>query len=467
MPRPIIALLLASSLLGGCATAPTYHRPDIAQPLAYKEAPDWTPAHPADDQPRGTWWQVFGDSDLDAIETRVTAANQDLKAAAARVAEARALARGAKADRAPQVGLAAGSSAAQLSRSVSNPLPDQRPNDQSLGLAVSYEPDVWGRISNAANAAGAKAEASAGDLGAARLSLQADAAITYFALRGDDARITELEAEAADDADLVIMSTARLRAGHAPGADLAAAQTAHDRVVARLAETRLDRAQREHALAILMGEAPSAFTLRSSTLGPGVPSVDPVLPGALLERRPDIAAAERRVAAANAEVGVARAAFYPRFTLGGLIGAETAAPSPLFGANALTWAIGASGVVNLFDGGRRRAATAEARARFDEAAALYRQSVLNAYGEVEDGLAAIRQLKEEDDRAISALKAAHETRVEAEARQKAGYATGYESIAARDAERATRLDHIDTLTRRKIAAAALVKALGGGWTGAE
>ena len=458
-----LALLLAGAALSGCEMAPAYHPPVVATPPAFKEDTGWSLAKPQDDQPRGPWWQVYHDADLDRIEDQVTTANQDLKAAAARYDQARALARSAKAALSPTVDLGAGASGGSLSRAVSNPEPHRNTNLESLSLDVSYEPDVWGRIRDSARAAGSRAQASAGDLASAALSLHAEAATDYFSLRGDDAQIAILDDTTANYARALELTRARFAAGYAASQDVAAAEAALDLARTRAADVRLDRARLEHAIAIITGQPPAAFSLSARVLVAEPPAVARALPGDLLQRRPDIAAAERRVAAANHDIGAVRAAFYPDFNLGGLIGAETQASAPLFGANAATWALGASGVLNLFDGGRRRAARAQATGEFDEAAAQYRQSVLAAYGEVEDNLAAQTRLAQESATQTAAVAASTRARQQATARYTAGYANYYEVVTAQGIELSARLDLALITARRMNASVLLIKALGGGW----
>ena len=460
----LAALAPLVSLLAACELAPTYHVPVTPTPTAFKEAPaGWTPARPADDQARGPWWRMFGDPDLDTLEDQVTAANQDLKAAVARFDQARALAKVARADLFPTINATAGETSGNLSRDVANPLPHQRYDDDVVGLSASYELDVWGRVRDTARAARDQAEASAGDLAAVSLSLHAEAAIDYLTLRGLDAETAVLDETIAAYASALDLTQSRYKAGYAAEPDVSAAQTNLDLARARASENRLNRARLEHALAILAGEAPVAFTLPVRQVSFEPPPVAAALPGDLLQRRPDIAAAERRVESANYAIGAARAAFFPTFSLNALVGTEARNPSALFTGGATTWAAGAAGMLNLFDGGLRRGVDDKAHAELDEAAAHYRQAVLVAYGEVEDNLAALRLLGEEDTSQASAVDAATRSRTQAERRYTAGYANYYDVITAQNIELSAKLDQVQIRYRRMNADVLLVKALGGGW----
>ncbi len=459
----LTALAPLLGLLSACELAPTYHAPVVAIAPAFKEAAGWAPAQPADDQPRGTWWRMFADPDLDRIEAQVSDANQDLKLAAARFDEARALARVARADLLPTLGASAAETSGNLSHAVTNPLPHQRVDDDLLGLGASYELDVWGRIRDTAHAARDRAQASAGDLAFAALSLHAEAAADYLALRSDDAAAAVLDETVSAYANALGLTQARFKAGYAAEPDVAAAQTALELAKTKAADIRLNRARLEHALAILTGQPPALFALAPRAIDIEVPPVAEVLPGALLQRRPDIAAAERRVEAANFEIGAARAAFYPTFSLNALVGTEARTPSALFTGPASIWAAGGSGVVNLFDGGRRRGADEGAHAALDAAAAHYRQTVLSAYGEVEDNLAALRLLADESATQAAAVEAATRARRQAERRYASGYASYYDVVTAQNIELSARLGQVQIRFRRLDADVGLVRALGGGW----
>jgi len=463
-------LLSAASLavmLSGCELAPDYKAPLVTAPMAFKENAGWTPARPADTAQRGEWWHVFGDADLDRIEQQVTDANQELKEAAARFAEARALAKVARSDLYPTVNATAGETSGELSHAIANPLPKRRYDNDVLGLDASYELDVWGRVRDAARAANDRAQASAGDLTTASLSLHAEAAVDYLTLRGYDAEAAVLGETVAAYAKALELTQSRFKAGDAAQADMDAARAALELARTKASDVHLDRAKLEHAIAILTGQPPAMFGIAPRNRDIAPPAVAEVLPGELLQRRPDVAAAERRVEAANYDIGVARAVFYPSFSLSALVGTEARAPSPLFTASAATWAAGASGVLNLFDGGSRHGVREEAQATFEEAAAHYHQTVLTAYGEVEDNLAAMRLLQDEERTQAAAVDAATSSRREAERRYASGYASYFDVITAQNVELTAKLGLVEIRYRRVNADVLLIKALGGGWKVAD
>jgi multidrug efflux system outer membrane protein len=450
--------------LAGCELAPDYEKPSIEQPVAFNETPGWTLARPSDDHLRGKWWSIFADADLDMIEDQVTTANQDLRAAVARYDEVRALARSARSALYPTLDAGASTSKGQLSKAISNPLPQRQTADDGLSLDLSWEIDLWGKVRDTAHSAGNRAEASGYDLAAAELSINAEAAVDYFMLRGLDAQQVVLDQTVAAYGTALQLTQDRFNAGYAAEPDVQEAQTLLQLAKTKAAETVLNRARLEHAIAILVGKPPAIFTLAPKPLSAVPPKVAGILPGDLLERRPDVAAAERRVSAANYDIGVARAAFYPDFNLSSMIGSEASAPNALFTSPAGVWAAGASGVLNLFDGGRRRAASAQAHAAFDEAAANYRETVLRAYGEVEDNLAALRQLALENQSQQAAVQSSAGARQQSERQYGSGYVAYFDVVTAQNIELSARLDAEDIRSRRMVADVLLIKALGGNWT---
>ena len=407
------------------------------------------------------------DPALEALEDQVTAANQDLKVAVARFDEARADAKSAQADYYPTLDSTGSASRDHASRRVGNPLPHGTSNNFSLGLDLSYEIDVWGRVKNQAKAGADRAEASAGDLASVELSLHAELATDYFILRGYDSDQDILDRTVEDYRKSLDLTAARFKIGYAARPDVSAAEAQYQGARTQATETRLKRANLEHAIAILTGQAPAGFTVPAHTLDATPPGVAMVLPGALLERRPDIAAAERRVAAANADIGVARAAYYPTFDLGSAFGLQSATPAKLFTAPAEAWSFGPSALLNLFDGGKRDALNDKARAAYDEAVAAYRQTVLDAYGEVEDNLAALHLLAGEAETQQAAVTAAADATHQASNLYGGGLETYYDVIQAQNIELAARLSDADIRTRRMTASVLLVKALGGGWQRGE
>jgi NodT family efflux transporter outer membrane factor (OMF) lipoprotein len=461
------AALAGAAACAACNLAPDYHRPEMPAVTAYKEAaPDdalWHPAVPADDRPRGEWWRVFGDPVLDQLEARASESNESLKAAVARYDQARASARYARAQYFPVLGLDGGGNRQRLSQAIANPRPKSLYNDFSLEGDVSYEVDVWGRVRNSVGAAGDRAEASAADLASMALSIHAELATDYFSLRGDDTQQAILDQTVADYDRALKLAVDRLAGGAGVVADVAQAQTQLETARTRASDMRLKRAQLEHAIAILVGAAPASFGLPPAPLDAAPPPVGVTLPAELLERRPDIAAAERRVAAANADIGVARAAYFPNFALNGSGGVESAMLGTLFSGPATLWSLGPSLTLSIFDGGQIDADVARSRAAYEEMAADYRGTVLGAYREVEDNLAALARLNQEDASQTAAAAAAGRALDQARYRFNGGIVTYLEVVTTENSVLQARLDQADIATRRMNAAVTLVKAMGGGW----
>ncbi len=460
------ALLTVSSLLAfsACSLAPEYHAPAMETPAAFKEQPaDWHEGKPADQLPRANWWEMFGNAELNGLEQQVTDANQDLKAALAHYEGARAMAAEARADYFPQVTANANATRVQNSAALATPTLKRRENDYALTADVSYELDFWGKVRNEVAAQTALADASAADLETARLSLHAELASDYFALRGDDASQAVLDETVKDDARVLRLVEAQHVGGIVAETDVDTARAQLELARTQAEDMRLKRAQLEHALAVLVGKAPAEFSLAAAPLL--VPKVAPLpgLPSALLEQRPDIASAERRVAAANAEIGVARAAYFPDFSLSGDIGYEAATLGHLASASSLLWALGPNMVATLFDGGRHDAQLEQAHAATDEAAAHYRQAVLMAYQEVEDQLAADRQLAKEAVSAKAASDAAGKALARTNDRYNGGLITYLDVVVVQNQALSARLTETDVETRAALAQVALIKALGGGW----
>ena len=463
------SLILVASAAAGCTLAPAYQPPSVPPaPPAFREAGDWIVATPADDHSRGEWWAAYGDSTLDALEERAAAANQDLKSAFARLEQARAATRVARSALFPTVNVVPTASRYRTSANSPAYAPTKSAvsNDFVLDADVSYELDLWGRVRSLANAARANERASAGDYASFRLGLQAEVAIDYFALRSADARQTLLDRTVVDYGRAAELTRNLYRGGAASVGDAEQANAQLHTAEAEAADNQLQRAQLEHALATLVGESASSWRLEAAALAAGAtpPALDPGLPSTLLERRPDVAAAERRVAAANAGIGAARAAYFPLFSLGGAVGQESTSSSTWMNAPSRLWSAGASAALTVFDAGRHRAQSAAAHAAFDEAVADYRGTVLRSYQEVEDELAALRQLAIESAREDEAVRATRVVLEQAEARYKAGVVTYLEVVAAENAALGARLAAYDIQLRRLTASIALIKALGGGWT---
>jgi outer membrane protein, multidrug efflux system len=454
--------------LSACSFAPAYKTPDSAPAAAvYQGSVDWKPARPLDGENRGPWWTIFRDPQLDALESQVGDANQNLKAAYARLLQAQAATRIARADLFPTLNV--GSFALRSRTSVNSPRfplhTEPVGNDFDLQADLSYEIDVWGRVRNALASAKANSQASAADLATLNLAIHAELATDYFTLRAEDAEALLLDRTVEDYGQALKLTQNLFNGGNAALTDVAQAQAQLETARTQAADIRLQRAQSEHAIAVLLGQNPSAFHMDAAPLPTALlpPDIDPGLPSALLERRPDVAAAERRVASANAQVGVARAAYFPVFSLSAAAGFDSTSSSNWLSAPSRLWAIGPTGILNVFDAGRRRAQTAQARAAYDEQVADYRNTVLTAYQEVEDNLAALKQLQEESFSEAAAVTATGTALQQAQYRYRAGLVTYLEVATTENTSLQAQLANVSIELRRMNASVLLVKALGGGW----
>jgi NodT family efflux transporter outer membrane factor (OMF) lipoprotein len=470
---PRVALIGTILALCACSFAPSYKTPDSAPPTAaYKEAGAWKAAEPADSQARGAWWVIFQDPVLDGLEAQVTDANQDLKAAYARLLQARAATRIARADLFPT--LTIGSSAARSRTSVNSPKfspgAESVGNNFDLEADLSYEIDVWGRVRNAVASARANQQASAADLATLNLAVRAELAGDYFALRSQDTQQQLLDKTVEDYTRALQLTTNLYNGGAAALTDVAQAQAQLETARTQAADIHLQRNQTEHAIAVLVGKNPSAFHMDASPMLVAAvpPSIDPGLPSSLLERRPDVAAAERRTAAANAQIGVARAAYFPVFSLAAAAGFDSTSASNWLTAPSRLWSVGpAAGVLTVFDAGRHQAQSAQAKAVYDEGVADYRNTVLSAYREVEDNLAALRQLQQESVSEAAAVQATATALQQAQFRYKAGLVTYLEVATAENTALQAQLAEVSIQLRRLTASVLLIKALGGGWQSTE
>jgi len=459
------SVLSVAVMLGvaGCDLAPDYTPPRIEVPVSYKEVGPWSPATPADDAPRGAWWGVFADPVLDDLERRVVAGSPRLAAAVARYDQARGFADQARSSLFPSLDLETSAERDRLS--ANRPLQNKSAsyNHYVGGLAASYELDLWGRVRNLVAQGKADQDASAADLASVRLSLQAELADDYLRLRGLDAEMALLS-QTVDAFTRALKLTVTLHADGASSAiDVGRAETQLASAKAQMSDVGADRALLEHAIAALIGESASTFSLKPEVRKIAVPVIPVTAPSLLLQRRPDIAAAERRIAAANAGIGVQRAAFYPDITLGLSGGFETVRGNLLTAPSAF-WALGpADALLSIFDGGARTAALAVAHAEFDEAAADYRQTVLDGFREVEDQMALANRLAEEAGHQDDAVAAASRTNKLAFIQYKEGAADYLEVVTAQTAELQAEIAALSVRTRRLQASVALVRALGGGW----
>lgn len=453
-----------AALLGGCTLAPAYHPPELAPAAMFTGAGPWAPARPGAPAP-GVWWHDFADPALEALEARLDRDNPTLAQALARHEAARAALAEARSGLFPQID--AGGSALANRQSANRPLrgsnqPDRYSAD-TLDAIGSYELDLWGRVRASVAAASARNAAADDDLAAARLALETDLARTYLELRGTDRLIALFEStvETYARADRLIRN--RFTGGIASGLDLGRADAQLADARAQLADLRASRAITEHALAALVGTPATGFALAPQAATPSAPPLPAVLPATLLERRPDVAAAERRMFAANRDIGVARAAWFPQLSLGGLVGFQNTGNGNLLAAPNLFWAVGPGVALNLFDGGRRTARVRLARAQWDNAVADYRRVALAAFQQVEDDLALLRHLGDAAAAQRETVEAAARAARLSMTRYDKGAADFLEVAVAEATELAARRRAIQIETRLAQARVDLVRALGGDW----
>ena len=466
--RFALTLPLLPLLLGGCAAGPAYERPATPSPAAFKEVQGWVPAAPADALERGAWWKLFGDPVLDRLAASVEVSNQNVAAAAAAYAQARALVAQQRAALFPAVSLDGG--ATRSSRAVSTAAASSSgrvANNVQLDIGGSWEPDVWGRLRGAVGSASASAQASAADLASATLSAQGELVADYFSLRQTDAQAALLRDTIAGYERVLQITRNRYAAGVAPKTDVLQSET-------QLANARADeaglvrqRAQLEHAIAVLVGKAPSEFSLAPGEWKVTVPQVPVGVPSALLQRRPDIAAAERRVAAANEQIGIARAAYFPNLSLNASYGFGASRVADLFSASTTLWSLGLSAAQTVFDAGATRARVEEARAAQEQAAARYRQTVLTAFQSVEDQLAAAQVLERQERLRREASRSADQAEAQFLNRYRAGQVSYSDVVTAQVTALNARRALVQAQADRQTAAVALIQALGGGWHPSE
>jgi outer membrane protein, multidrug efflux system len=460
-----LSLLLA---VAACSFAPAYRVPSSAPPTSeYNEQGDWLRAQPLDDQARGNWWTIFRDAQLDALELKVKTSNQDVKAAFARLQEARATTRIARSGLFPTLNAGASAARVQVSQNAASYVHGEEPtfNDFAVQADLSYEIDLWGRVRNTVTAAKANQQASDADLVSVELAVRAELATDYYTLRSQDAEQALLARTVADYTKALELTLRLYRGGAAAQTDVDQAQSQLETARTQAAEIALARSQTEHAIALLVGENPTGFHIGALPLPPDTvpPRLDPGLPSTLLERRPDVAAAERRIAAANAEIGVARAAYFPVFNLAAAIGFDSQNSSSWLNAPSRAWSVGPSALLTVFDAGRHRAQSAQAHAQYDEQVANYRNTVLTAFQEVEDNLAALRRLEEESVSEAAAVTATGRALEQAQYRYKSGLVTYLEVSSTETTALQAQLTQLSILNRRMSASVLLIRALGGGW----
>lgn len=464
-------LFFASLSIAGSAALPSvgpdYQVPAAPAASAYRDAPDagaWKVAAPSDESARGAWWQVFADPALDALETRALSANQDLAAAAARLEQARALAGLARGNLWPQVALEGSLDRGRTSGTVDNAAPHLQSTTERAGLGAAWELDLFGRVRRLNESARAEVEASTAILQALRLSLSAEVAANYFSLRALDREFALVREGTVLRRKNLELVTAKRQGGAAADLDVARAETELATVETEALALANQRAALQGALSVLLGEPAPDFVVEARDELAGTPPVVPAgLPAALLERRPDIAAAERTLAAANARIGVARAAFFPAISLTGSAGYASGDLDDLFRSDSRAWSIGPRLYLPIFQGGRNRANLSRSEAAYDEAVAAYRQRVLVAFREVQDALTATRLLAEQADAQERSLVSARRAAQLAQTRYDAGYVTYFEVIDAQRTVLAVERAGAQLAARRLNNSVALIKSLGGGW----
>ncbi|HEX7648353.1 MAG TPA: efflux transporter outer membrane subunit [Noviherbaspirillum sp.] len=460
---PALALAL---LMTGCALTPAYRQPAVATSAAFKEAQGWVAAAPADALDRGAWWTLFNDPLLNELASQVEVSNQNVAAAAAAYTQARALVEQQRAALFPVVSLDGGATrSGGRSGTVSSTgaTASRTGNNVQLSIGGTWEADVWGRLRATVNNASASAQASAADLASAKLSAQGELVADYLNLRLTDAQAALLRDTIAGYERVLQIARNRYAAGVAPKTDVLQSETQLANAQADLVGLQRQRAQLEHAIAVLVGKAPADFAIAPATWTPVVPAVPPGVPSTLLQRRPDIAAAERRVAAANEQIGVARAAYFPSLGLNASYGSGATTVADLFSASTTLWSLGISTAETLFNAGATGARVDQARAAYDQAVARYRQTVLAAFQNVEDQLAAAQVLQRQQELRRAASQAADEAETQFLNRYRAGQVSYTEVVTAQVSALNARRALVQAQADRQTAAVSLIQALGGGW----
>ena len=447
----------------GCAVGPDYQRPSTLDVSAFKEAEGWISAAPADMLDRGPWWQLFDDPVLTDLASKVEVSNQKLAAAVAAYVQARAVVREQRASMFPVILLNGGTNRAYSGAGSTSASSGRTGSSYDVSIGGSWEPDVWGRLGRAVDSASASAQASEADLASAQLSAQGELAVNYLTLRQLDAQKALLESTLTGFQRTLDITQNRYTAGIAAKTDVLQAQTQLANARADDAGLARQRTQLEHAIAVLVGQAPANFTLAPVAWTPTVPDVPVGVPSELLQRRPDIAAAERGVAVANEQIGIARAAYYPSLSLGASYGLGAKGISDLFSASSSVWSLGLSAAQNLFNAGATTARVEGREAAHAQAVARYRQTVLTAFQGVEDQLAATRVLLTQQGLRRQASEAADQVEQQVLNRYRSGQVGYTEVITAQATALNARRALVQTLADRQTTAVALIQSLGGGW----
>jgi NodT family efflux transporter outer membrane factor (OMF) lipoprotein len=457
-------------LLAGCTVGPNYKRPPAEVPPAYKEAGNWKVAQPNVQNLGGNWWEIFQDQQLNALEQQVNISNQNLKAAEAVYTQARALVRYNRAAYYPTLTAGASASRTKVSgnrapkTSIFNGITS---NDFQVPAELSYEVDAWGQIRRNVESFREQAQASAADLATVNLSAHALVALFYFEARSLDAQEQLLNATVKYYEQALDLNVSRFQGGVGSEVEVEQAKTQLETTRALAIDVGVARAQFEHAVAVLIGKPPASFSLPPLPLTTPPPPIPVGVPSELLERRPDIASAERLMAAANARIGVAKAAYYPLISLTGTGGFESGTITTLLQGPSALWSVGGSALQTVFDGGRRRAASDQAIAVYDQTVANYRETVLTGFQQVEDNLAALRILEKEAQVQNEAVVAAQKSLDLSIQRYKGGVTSYLEVTVAQSAALSDEITAVNILGRRLVAAVQLIQALGGGWDSSQ
>lgn len=472
----LILASITAIFLSGCMVGPKYVKPSTPIAPSFKEGSTdtaqtdgWKTAHPGDQVSRGNWWEIYGDPQLNALEDQVDSSNQTLKIAEANFRQARTAIRFNRASEAPTVGTSP--SIAAVRESANQPyFPENLANggegNFTLPVDLSWEIDLWGRVRRSVAAAKEETQASAADMAAVQLSLHAELAIDYFELRSADAEKKLLDDTVKAYSQALQLTENRFEGGAAPKSDVAQARTQLEDARVLDSDITVQRTQYEHAIAILIGKPPAAFSLQPIPIDldtPGLPAIPSVLPSELLERRPDIAATERRMAAANEQIGIAQAAYYPTLSLSAIAGFQGTSALNWLNWPSRFWAVGPSMSETLFDAGRRRATKEAAVAGYDATVANYRQTALTAFQQVEDNLAVLRILNTESQQQHDATDAAEETLRLFQNRYAGGVDTYLQVVTSQTTALSNERNDIDIRRRQLDASVLLMKALGGDW----
>ncbi|HTD88232.1 MAG TPA: efflux transporter outer membrane subunit [Candidatus Binatia bacterium] len=459
------ASIFVIALLAGCSFAPKYSRPVVQTPETFKEG--WKTAQPKDDVIRGNWWETLGDTNLNALEEEVSVSNQNIAAAFANFLAARAVVKQNRSEFFPTVGVSPSVTRSRQSTTRNFSSNGRTFTEYSLPLDASWEPDFWGRVRNTTKASSYEALATLAELENVRLTVHAELAIDYFNVRALDAQKQLLDAAASAYHESLKLTQVRHETGLASDQDVAQAETQLNTTQAQATDTGIQRAQFEHAIALLIGKPASSFSIEVQPMETRLVDIPVGVPSELFERRPDIAAAERRVAEANAQIGVARAAYFPALTLSGSVGYRSTSLGDLISSPNLAWSIGATLAQTLFDAGKRKGVTEQAWARYEGTVANYRQTVLTAFQEVEDNLSALRLLAQELEQQDAAVNSSQRYLTLANDRYKLGIDSFLNVIIAQTSLLNNQRTAVNLRLQQMTASVQLIKALGGGWDNSQ